>query len=473
MKSPNIQTAAEGKVNWVDLFKKTTEVVSSTLDLSALEREILEFLKKLLDAEAASLLLRDDETGELVFSIALGEAGSAVEMIRLPPGEGIAGWVAENNSSLCVEDARRDSRFCRDVDDDTAFVTRSVLAVPLRAAGRVIGVLEVINRIGGGGFPPEHLSILEALSGLIAVAVDHARRIAEVNEYSRELEHRVEMRTNALRWAQTKLLHAQKMAGLGSLAAGVAHEVNNPLSFVVSNMDQFGAYALSLTRLVRDAENIIAKAPGDDADAWAARFKEDDAAFVCSDVEGLVNDCKEGLKRIATIVSRLKEFSGVDRKCLKKVNLIECVNEVVKRLKIPDFIQLALIDEGVSPIWAEGERLSQAFMNCINNSLAAVESTKKPRIEILLKNEDKNGRVGVLISIKDNGCGLSGEAFERAFEPFFTTKDIGKGAGLGLSETYAIVADHDGEARICPAGEVPARGTKVELWFPVNRDNQK
>jgi len=454
------------KVEWVDLFRRTTELVSSTLDLAALEREILEFMKKLLGAEAASLLLRDEETGELIFTIALGEAGSAVETIRLPPGEGIAGWVAENNKSLCVEDAAVDPRFCRKVDDDTAFVTRSVLAVPLRAAGRVIGVLEAINRVGGGSFSGKQLMVLEALSGLVAVAVDHARRIAEVNEYSRGLERMVEKRTDELRWAQAKLLHAKKMAGIGKLGAGIAHEINNPLSYVISNMTQLGEYSSLLGAMASEAEKIIARIPGGEAEAWSENFKKNDAEFVCSDIKALVMDCTEGLERIASVVARLKEFSGVNRNCAGKVNLGECVNDALKRLTIPEGVRIDFVSTDAPTLWAEPERLSQAIANCLENALAALENTINPKIEIALRSESREGLEGATIVIVDNGCGIDEETAERAFEPFFTTKTVGKGAGLGLSEVYAIVADYRGETRI---GRNSGGNTEVELWIPNNR----
>ena len=162
-----------------DRLVEVAGLLSSTLKLEQLLVLITEAAAELLDAETSSLLLLDDETGELIVDIATGEIGRDVVQKRVPPGVGIAGWVVENGEPLVVNAPRDDPRFYGDIDAKSGFETKSIVAVPMRTKERVIGVLEVINK-RGGAFDEADAKLTTALAGQAATAIDNARLYARL-----------------------------------------------------------------------------------------------------------------------------------------------------------------------------------------------------------------------------------------------------------------------------------------------------
>ncbi len=165
----------EERLTRLELFRKVSQAVSSTLDLPEVLKSIMEITKTVIGAEACSVLLFDEASGELVFTVALGKSGQEVKKYRIRPGQGIAGWVFEHKEPLLVSDVKQDKRFYLGVDKKTGFESRSIIAVPLFAKERILGVIEVINKADNDLFNAEDRDILTTISGPIAVAIDHAR----------------------------------------------------------------------------------------------------------------------------------------------------------------------------------------------------------------------------------------------------------------------------------------------------------
>jgi GAF domain-containing protein len=162
-----------------DRLVEVAGLLSSTLKLEQLLVMITESAAELLEAETSSLLLLDEETGELTIDIATGEIGREVVQKRVPAGSGIAGWVVENGEPTVVNSPRDDPRFFGDIDAKSGFETKSILAVPMRTRERVIGVIEVINK-RNGGFEDEDVKLTTALAGQAATAIDNARLYAKL-----------------------------------------------------------------------------------------------------------------------------------------------------------------------------------------------------------------------------------------------------------------------------------------------------
>lgn len=156
-------------------------LINSSLDTEDVKVRSILATTRLLGAEAGSLILRDTETGDLSFDVSVGDGSDCVRHLRLPRGRGLAGWVAERGEPAVVDDARADPRFCGDIDRLTGFVTRSLVCVPLRCKGVVIGVLEALNK-RSGPFVPEDVTILEVLANQVAVALENARLYREAGE---------------------------------------------------------------------------------------------------------------------------------------------------------------------------------------------------------------------------------------------------------------------------------------------------
>jgi HD-GYP domain-containing protein (c-di-GMP phosphodiesterase class II) len=170
------------EIRRLEALTSASTVVNSTLDLKELLKLVMELAARTLRAGASSILLKDKESGDLLFDVATGEAAEAVKTIRVPRGQGIAGHVAESGTSLLVPDASKDARFFRGADEKSRFVTKNLIAVPLVARGETIGVVEVLNRMGEGTFSEGDVKLLQALAHQSAVAIQNAQLFRDLQE---------------------------------------------------------------------------------------------------------------------------------------------------------------------------------------------------------------------------------------------------------------------------------------------------
>jgi signal transduction histidine kinase len=186
----------------------------TTLRLSELLQTVMRLASEVARAEASALLLVDPATGELFFDVALGEKGNELQQIRLKPGEGIAGWVAENKQSAVVNDVTKDSRWTQRADDKSKFKTKAILALPLLVRDKLIGVMEVINRADGAPFNDADVAILEAFAGQAAVAIENARLFESIRQEKEKMSTILAEMTEG-----TVLLDGAGRIGLANLAA--------------------------------------------------------------------------------------------------------------------------------------------------------------------------------------------------------------------------------------------------------------
>lgn len=170
---------AENKLNLSDehfhLLIQANRILSSTLDLKEVLSKIMELAMEIVGSEAASILLLDEKTNELVFDVALGEMGEKVEQVRLKLDEGIAGWVAKEKKAIIVNDVSKDPRWTQRIDYQSDFKTKSMIAIPLIYKGKTLGVVEVINRSDDGDFSEKDLVVLEAFTAQAAISIETAR----------------------------------------------------------------------------------------------------------------------------------------------------------------------------------------------------------------------------------------------------------------------------------------------------------
>lgn len=266
-----------------------------------------------------------------------------------------------------------------------------------------------------------------------------------------ELEARVKEQVAQLEERQQMLYLAEKLASVGQLAAGMAHEINNPLGFARSNLGTLGNYLDSFARL---KERL-----GDAASAWS----ELDLDFVLEDSRDLLRESAFGLERIARIVADLKGFSNIDRASEEFADLNDCLRQAVTMTErqLPAGISLQLDLTPLPKLICLPAYLNQLFFSLIRNAVQAIEDGGRDgRVRITSAAVDH----GIEIRIADNGIGMNEHQREHAFEPFFTTRPVGSGAGLGLSTARNIVIAHSG--RIALSSE-PGKGTTVTLFFPL------
>jgi len=248
-----------------------------------------------------------------------------------------------------------------------------------------------------------------------------------------------------LKASQSQLLQSEKMAAIGQLAAGVAHEINNPMGFISSNLGTLGKYVDRLTEFIgAQTEVIEALEPNEALAGLEQKKKELKLDYIIKDIKDLINESSDGAGRVKKIVQDLKSFSRVDEEEYRDVDINECIettiNIIWNELKYKCTVKKEYGD--IPPTKCYPQQLNQVFMNLLVNASQAIEK----KGEITIKSWLEDGSINV--SISDTGSGIPEENLGKLFEPFFTTKDVGKGTGLGLSITYGIIKKHGGEIKV-------------------------
>jgi signal transduction histidine kinase len=275
-----------------------------------------------------------------------------------------------------------------------------------------------------------------------------------------------------LKAAQNQLVHSEKMASVGQLAAGVAHEINNPLGYVNSNLNSlreyiadFKAYAKDIDNLPNEASNENESLTVSDVTKKIQQLNEKhDVEFILSDTGEIINECLFGMEKVKNIIQSLKNFShaGEDKRELTDINA--CIKEatVIVWNELKYHCELDTRYGEIPLTYCYPNQLNQIFMNLLINASHAIK--EKGIITI----ETKCEKGMIYISIADNGCGIDEEHLSQLFNPFFTTKPVGQGTGLGLSISYGIMENHGGKIEVeSTLGE----GTCFTIHLPVVEDD--
>ncbi|WP_417760858.1 ATP-binding protein [Shewanella sp.] len=272
---------------------------------------------------------------------------------------------------------------------------------------------------------------------------------------------------NKLEMAQGQLLQAEKMASIGQLAAGVAHEINNPIGFINSNLQSLKDYVGNLLKIVEFSEKVIDKATPDSYHKLKADFFErQQYRFIRQDITELVNECLEGTSRVAAIVKNLKSFSHVDNSEWQYADLRDGMENTLKIVNNQLKYKVAVhrdYDEALPQLYCQPMQLNQVFMNLLVNAAQAIEHNGDIYISIQRHNN------GVQVVIRDTGSGIEARHLDKIFDPFFTTKPVGSGTGLGLSLSYSIVQRHQGQIVVTSQR---GKGTEFTITLPMLTEQQ-
>lgn len=294
----------------------------------------------------------------------------------------------------------------------------------------------------------------------------HCQALETANNKLFEEQQILQAINQQLEQVQTQILKSEKMASIGQLAASVAHEINNPIGFVNSNL---GTLKIYLERLfdVLGAYACIEKLipPGTELAALQSAKQTAELNFLQRDVVDLLTESREGLERVKTIVQDLKDFSRTAEAEWRETDLnhdLDCtLNVIWNEIKFKANI---VKDYGDIPrINCIASQISQVFMNLIINASHAIEEFGT----ITLRTQRQNNLV--MVEVADTGKGMPLEVQSRIFEPFFTTKPAGKGTGLGLSLSYDIIQKHGGHIEVSSA---PGEGTSFKVWLPLERKSE-
>lgn len=331
-----------------------------------------------------------------------------------------------------------------------------LLAAPPQAAElkAATGLLQLLLRAQARFHMAADLHVRAMTEDFETLRLEHARLVESEARYkalATQLEARVKQQVAQLEERQQMLYEAEKLASVGQLAAGIAHEINNPLGFVRSNLSTFQHYLQQFGELkTRLAEGEA---------AWRAL----DLDFTLEDGSDLLRDSVKGLDRIARIVAELKSFSNVDHASEEYTDINECLHHAGSIIEgqLPAGINLHFDLLPLPPIVCLPGHLNQMFLGLLRNAAQAIVDAGRPGTIGIHSEADDDG---IQISIQDDGVGMSAEQQARAFEPFYTTRPVGSGAGLGLSSARNIVLAHSGRITIQSR---PDAGTRVNIFLPV------
>ncbi len=398
-------------------------VINSTLNIAEVLDRIMKYANLVTNSAASTLMLLDEETGELVFSVPTGPKSDRLTDIRIPPGKGIAGCVATNEQYLLIPDVSKDPRFYDKVDEKSGYETESILCVPLMAKTKLIGVLEVINKADGNSFTKEDAMLLNFFANQAAVAIENARFYGELKrKYDEERE------------IQERLVESEKLRALGLMTSGIAHDFNNMLAIITGNID--------LIETEEDKDKILK----------------------------MVQIIKKTAKDSAKTIKRLQKYARTknDKSELQATNLDNLVREAIDISTTiwkgsANGLSVEIVDtlaEDESIILGDDTDLKEAIINMIFNSVDAMPHGGKIYIATYTKNER------IYLELSDNGTGMTEETKNRIFDPFFTKKGLDH-SGLGMSMLYGTIKRHNGSIDIKTS---LGKGTTFTIAFPKSKE---
>jgi signal transduction histidine kinase len=286
----------------------------------------------------------------------------------------------------------------------------------------------------------------------------NAQLVAETREKDRVLRQ--------LQEAQAVLLQSEKMAALGQLAAGVAHEINNPMGFVYSNLNSLREYFTTIGRVLDlyaglDGMPFPPDTPAARLIAQVKEYKRKmEFDYVMQDCPNVIADSLDGAARVVAIVQNLKDFSRVDSREKEWANLNAGLESTLKIIwnELKYKVEIEKDYGDIGEVECYPQQLNQVFLNLLVNAAQAIETSGK----ISIRTWKEEG--GVAVEIRDNGCGIPPQHLGRIFDPFFTTKPAGKGTGLGLSVVYSIIRQHHGRIEV---ESEPGKGTRFVVHVPT------
>lgn len=366
---------------------------------------------------------------------------------------------------------------CLSAADALAWALRGARSVRTRllvfglcsaALAFVLGYVRVPVRVmGEGAALGAVLSLLTKLIGAATVVFAFSVVL------SRELAHSLDLRARSdalaraletLRATEVELVRSERMASIAVLVKGIAHELNNPITYIAGNVPHLRRYAEFLTRVALELADGRARS-SEEIRALTELTRGKDLAFVAQDLERLTRDVGEGARRAALIIGDLQSLTSVSRREIELVDLTRVVRQTVTLLAphTPDGVAIEAAVAEVPPLPARAGELEQVLLNLADNAVRAVG----PRGKVTIGLTALAGQVE--LSVVDDGPGMSADVKRQAFEPFFTTRPAGEGSGLGLAVVASIVRAHRGSVEV---ESEPGRGTRFTVRLPVDADGK-
>lgn len=426
-----LREEAEGRARNLELIHEVVQQVIGLTDPRAVGEITADLLARYFAYELAAVFIAD-ERGNLTIGGFGGTSQNvvkrAMKSVEYPVIGGITGQVFETGEGILVNDVLQDKRY----HPIKGWQAGSEMCVAIRDGAKILGIIDVESS-SRHAFTHNDFIALESLAGILASVItsaDQYQRLQSTVSQLRAMQVELRNRMEAQRSAENRLIQAAKLAAVGEMAAGIAHELNNPLTSVT------GFSELAMENLAKDS------------DAYA-------------DLELVLKEAR----RARDVVRRLLDFARQSESVRARASLNEVIEDVValsRHLLHTNGVDLKVTLQPDLPwISMDSNQMKQVLLNLVHNALQAMPDGGE--MEIKSETASRNRNAGVMVSVCDTGIGIPPAEQARIFEPFYTTKGNQGGTGLGLSVTYGIVTDHGGQIDV---ESQPGIGSKFMVWLP-------
>ncbi|MEG4105489.1 AAA family ATPase [Microcoleus sp. S13_C5] len=445
---------------------QASQAISGEIELDKLLTTLLKIAIANAGATKCVLLLKQKQYLQVAALVEEGQQPELLPSIPLESSQDVAislvNTVKRSLKPLVIVDARVSLQVASDryIEQHQPI---SILCIPILNQGQLIGVLYLENNLTVGAFTSDRIEVLNLLASQAAISLENARLYQESQQAFTELKQ-----------AQIKIVQSEKMSALGNLVAGVAHEINNPVGFLVGNIQPALDYIKDLFGLLDLYEQ---KYPQLDPEIQE-EIENIDLEYIREDLPKLVDSMREGVKRIRDISTSLRTFSRADSNYPVACNIHDGIDSTIMilkhRLKANETRpEIKVIREygNLPPVECYAGQLNQVFMNLLGNAIDALDESNQERPyaqnvkEITIKTDIYWDKKQAMICIKDNGVGMSEAVREKIFDELFTTKEVGKGTGLGLPIARQIIVEkHGGTIEV---NSVLGEGTEFTILLPM------
>ncbi|MCS6815028.1 MAG: ATP-binding protein, partial [Cyanobacteria bacterium] len=446
---------------------KASQTLSSEIELDKLLATLLHTVLENAGADRGALLLPRDNQW-FVEAIATIHQPTQIQAIPLANClevcQSLINLVKRSQEFMVIDDASNHAILAM----DSYILTqqpKSLLCIPILQLGKLVAILYLENRVTAGAFTSDRVKLLNLLCAQAAISLENARLYQQAQAYARQLKQ-----------SQLQIVQSEKMASLGNLVAGVAHEINNPIGFLNGSIDNAREYVQDLLDYISlyQQHHPNAAIPVQD------KAEEIDLEFLREDLPKLLDSMKGATDRIQSISTSLRTFSRADTEYKVQANIHEGMDSTLLilkyRLKANEFRPEIIVEKeygDLPPIECFPGQLNQVFMNILANAIDVFDEVahhttfadleKNPQVITIQTSLAEHH--GIEIRIRDNGSGMTEEVKAKAFDYLFTTKGVGKGTGLGLAIARQIVVDkHGGEIDV--QSEL-GQGTEFCIWLPI------
>lgn len=382
----------------------------------------------------------------------------------------ITRWVIENRQQVVISDITQDPRIGADNQEYRLAQIQSSLVVPVQANGTLQAILYLNQCSHIRYWTRDDQKLAQAVADQLAISIQQAHLYAKTRQQAQESAAQAERLSEALlnlQQTQAHLIQSEKMSSLGQLVSGIAHEINNPISFIYGNIPFVERYVKDLLRLLTAYQASYPQS----TEKLRDLLEEIEPEFMLEDLPRILDSMRAGASRIREIVLSLRNFSRVHEANRKLVDLHEGLESTLKLLQhsIPEDLEVCRSYGELPPVECFPSRLNQVFFHIIKNALEAMESVGDRPRSITLTTESfwqsPLEQPWVRVAIADTGPGIPAHLQPKIFDPFFTTKSVGQGYGLGLSIAYqTIVQQHQGKLE---CRSTLGKGTTFILEIPI------